>query len=156
MVLKCEIWKSYGNWLSKGTNSVRFSTPCRMLFNPQPLVCWVRCGTWLYRFLIFAPLLTFISQCEVCGINLPPDLKICISTIRWIHVFYKCVCLNIYRSQIFWKRALMHIYMENIWKNNNRLKKNSQNIYLNLWIWALMHIYVKHLKKKTKKKQQQQ
>ena len=26
-----------------------------------PLVSWVRCGTWLYRFLIFAPLLTFIS-----------------------------------------------------------------------------------------------
>ena len=23
-----------------------------------PLVSWVRCGTWLYRFLIFAPLLT--------------------------------------------------------------------------------------------------
>ena len=25
-----------------------------------PLVSWVRCGTWLYRFLIFAPLFTFI------------------------------------------------------------------------------------------------
>ena len=25
-----------------------------------PLVSWVRCGTWLYRFLIFAPLLTFL------------------------------------------------------------------------------------------------
>ena len=24
-----------------------------------PLVSWVRCGTWLYRFLIFAPLLTY-------------------------------------------------------------------------------------------------
>ena len=24
-----------------------------------PLVSWVRCGTWLYRFLIFAPLLTW-------------------------------------------------------------------------------------------------
>ena len=24
-----------------------------------PLVSWIRCGTWLYRFLIFAPLLTF-------------------------------------------------------------------------------------------------
>ena len=24
----------------------------------MPLVSWVRCGTWLYRFLIFAPLLT--------------------------------------------------------------------------------------------------
>ena len=25
-----------------------------------PLVSWVRCGTWLYRFLIFAPLLTWV------------------------------------------------------------------------------------------------
>ena len=25
-----------------------------------PLVSWVRCGTWLYRFLIFAPLLTLL------------------------------------------------------------------------------------------------
>ena len=30
-----------------------------------PLVSWVRCGTWLYRFLIFAPLLTFICR-EQC------------------------------------------------------------------------------------------
>ena len=27
-----------------------------------PLVSWVRCGTWLYRFLIFAPLLTLIHS----------------------------------------------------------------------------------------------
>ena len=27
-------------------------------FDTFPLVSWVRCGTWLYRFLIFAPLLT--------------------------------------------------------------------------------------------------
>ena len=26
-----------------------------------PLVSWVRCGTWLYRFLIFAPLLTITN-----------------------------------------------------------------------------------------------
>ena len=26
-----------------------------------PLVSWVRCGTWLYRFLIFAPLLTLLQ-----------------------------------------------------------------------------------------------
>ena len=27
------------------------------------LVSWVRCGTWLYRFLIFAPLLTYNFSC---------------------------------------------------------------------------------------------
>ena len=28
-----------------------------------PLVSWVRCGTWLYRFLIFATLLTLLCLC---------------------------------------------------------------------------------------------
>ena len=35
-----------------------------------PLVSWVRCGAWLYRFLIFALLLTFIlliNQSEEIG-----------------------------------------------------------------------------------------
>ena len=27
-----------------------------------PLVSWVRCGTWLYRFLIFAPLYFYLYQ----------------------------------------------------------------------------------------------
>ena len=31
---------------------------CPTVFVTFPLVSWVRCGTWLYRFLIFAPLLT--------------------------------------------------------------------------------------------------
>ena len=34
------------------------------------LVSWVRCGTWLYRFLIFAPLLTFILQPGVYKVHL--------------------------------------------------------------------------------------
>ena len=32
-----------------------------------PLVSWVRCGTWLYLFLIFAPLLTFILRLKIKG-----------------------------------------------------------------------------------------
>ena len=30
-----------------------------------PLVSWVRCGTLLYRFLIFAPLLTFFRSLQL-------------------------------------------------------------------------------------------
>ena len=30
-----------------------------------PLVSWVSCGIWLYRFLIFAPLLTFIKWIKI-------------------------------------------------------------------------------------------
>ena len=38
-------------WLSFVVSNCEFVT--------FPLVSWVRCGTWLYRFLIFAPLLTY-------------------------------------------------------------------------------------------------
>ena len=33
-----------------------------------PLESWVRCGTWLYRFLIFAPLLTYLAITNGCKI----------------------------------------------------------------------------------------
>ena len=43
-----------------------------------PLVSWVRCGTWLYWFLIFAPLLTFIvlkAITDSMNINDPVPVK---------------------------------------------------------------------------------
>ena len=39
-----------GSWLSFVVSNCEFVT--------FPLVSWVGCGTWLYRFLVFAPLLT--------------------------------------------------------------------------------------------------
>ena len=44
--------KGLTSWLSFVVSYCEFVT--------FPLVSWVRCGTWLYRFLIFAPLLTLI------------------------------------------------------------------------------------------------
>ena len=44
--------KGLTSWLSFEVYNCEFAT--------FPLVSWVRCGTWLYRFLVFAPLLTFI------------------------------------------------------------------------------------------------
>ena len=41
-----------------------------------PLVSWVRCGTWLYRFLIFAPLLTVVHF--ICLCSLFPIDNLCI------------------------------------------------------------------------------
>ena len=38
-----------------------------------PLVSWVRCSTWLYRFLIFAPLLTSTGLNHKCLTILDPD-----------------------------------------------------------------------------------
>ena len=50
----CALWspagKGLNSWLSFVVSNCKFVT--------FPLVSWIRCGTWLYRFLIFAPLLT--------------------------------------------------------------------------------------------------
>ena len=45
------IMKGLTSWLSSVVSNCEFVT--------FPLVSWVRCGTWLYRFLNFAPLLTY-------------------------------------------------------------------------------------------------
>ena len=42
------------SWLSFVVSNCEFVT--------FPMVSWVRCGTWLYRFLIFAPSLTSLSR----------------------------------------------------------------------------------------------
>ena len=52
----CALWSPAGkgltSWLSFVVSNYEFVT--------FPSVSWVRCGTWLYRLLIFAPLLTFV------------------------------------------------------------------------------------------------
>ena len=52
----CALWSPAGkgltSWLSFVVSNCEFTT--------FPLISWVRCGTWLYRFLIFAPLLTLV------------------------------------------------------------------------------------------------
>ena len=55
-LLICALWSPSGKglttWFSFMVTNCEFVT--------LPLVSWVRCGTWYYRFLIFAPLLTFL------------------------------------------------------------------------------------------------
>ena len=50
----CALWSPAGkgltSWLSLVVSNCEFVTFL--------LVTWIRCGTWLYRFLIFGPLLT--------------------------------------------------------------------------------------------------
>ena len=46
--------KGLTSWLSVVVSNCEFFT--------FPSVSWVRCGTWLYRFLIFAPLLTLTKN----------------------------------------------------------------------------------------------
>ena len=50
-------WKGLTSWLSFVVSNCEFVT--------FPLVSWFRCGTWLYRFLIFAPLLTSIFTTDL-------------------------------------------------------------------------------------------
>ena len=52
----CAMWSSA--W--KGLPSLLSLVVSNCEFVTSSLVTWVRCGTRLYRFLIFAPLLTFI------------------------------------------------------------------------------------------------
>ena len=60
----CALWSPAGkgltSWLSFVVSNCEFVT--------FPLVSWVRCGTWLYQFLIFAPLLTFIWNLSSNGL----------------------------------------------------------------------------------------
>ena len=59
----CALWspteKRLTSWLSFAASYCDFVT--------FPFVSWVRCGTWLYRFLIFAPLL--LKKCLVCSLQ---------------------------------------------------------------------------------------
>ena len=54
----CALWSPAGkglvSWLSFVVSNCKLIT--------FPLVSWVRCGTWVYQLLIFAPLLTFNSR----------------------------------------------------------------------------------------------
>ena len=52
--------KGLTSWLSFVVSNCEFVT--------FPLVSWVRCGTWLYRFLIFASLLTMEFPPQKCSV----------------------------------------------------------------------------------------
>ena len=53
----CTLWSPAG----KGLTSWHLFVVSICEFVTFPLVSWVGCGTWLYQFLIFAPLLTLSS-----------------------------------------------------------------------------------------------
>ena len=68
----CALWSPAGKGLASWLSFVVYN--CE--FVTFPLVSWVRCGTWLYWFVIFAPLLTFIQGVHFeklfspCGIDM--------------------------------------------------------------------------------------
>ena len=72
--------KGLTSWLSFVVSNYEFVTFL--------LVSWVRCGTWLYRFLIFAPLLTFSN----CGRPWPAAYINFNQNIHQIQVLTKLLC----------------------------------------------------------------
>ena len=102
----CALWSPAGkgltSWLSFVVSNFEFVT--------FPLVSWVRCSTWLYRYLIFAPLLTLqISSEARSGLimtnslvtqNHPKSLKICktgqVEAILCMTVCGRCVTVCLF------------------------------------------------------------
>ena len=74
----CALWSPVGkgltSWLSFVVSNCEFVT--------FPLVSWVRCGTWLYRFLIFAPLLTLTSSPNPMAWIVESDVVECKLTLQ--------------------------------------------------------------------------
>ena len=57
-----------------------------------PLVSWVRCGTWLYLFLIFAPLLTLLVVQFLFRIQ---QLMVCLRTlIKHFYIILSDACIE--------------------------------------------------------------
>ena len=59
-----------------------------------PLVSWVRCGTWLYRFLIFAPLLTLKEFWIVGKPHFSDQLKNIIISCKRVGYYCCCCCIR--------------------------------------------------------------
>ena len=57
----CALWSPAGGGGGVGAGLLALVCGVCCGFVTFPLVSWVRCGTLLYRFLIFAPLLTLVS-----------------------------------------------------------------------------------------------
>ena len=73
----CALWSPAG----KGLTSWLLFVVSNCEFATFSLVSWVGCGTWLYRFLIFAPLLTLVvkkkNQRKIAIIFLSTILNLC-------------------------------------------------------------------------------
>ena len=63
------LWSTAGKGLTSWLSFVMFNCVCATFH----VVSWVRCGTWLYRFLIFAAILT-LSCSPACGCQTENEL----------------------------------------------------------------------------------
>ena len=81
----CALWSPSGKGLTSWLSFVVYNCECVTF----PLVSWVRCGTWLYKFLIFALLLT-----STVGFLLLQHLVVC--TLESLSLFYLLLITDLY------------------------------------------------------------
>ena len=94
-----------------------------------PLVSWVRCGTWLYRFLIFAPLLTLLCS-PILSLADLAWRKLC-TPQKW-YVLESIVSITFAK----WKYLLVNV-----------LKMHS-NVLRHLFVWLYNEVVWSLIKKK--------
>ena len=99
----CALWSPAGKgltyWLSFVVSNFKFVT--------FPLVTWVRCGTWLYRFLIFAlrcfiPL--YFKRISLFAVVLWKfgKLVVCVLLCYFVVSFEACLFWCIVTNKIYW------------------------------------------------------
>ena len=88
-----------------------------------PLVSWVRCGTWLHRFLIFAPLLTF-------------NTDYCLMQVKSIAECSKGSILQYFRPSLSYHFVLRPLYCLFLSGSIRQVLLYSGRPYNLRWVWT--------------------
>ena len=111
------LWSSAG----KGLTSWLVFVMLNCVFSLYHVVSWVRCGTWLYRYLIFAAFLTLnVAALYVCFAFPFPSL---FAHVRIVHTSHKSFRANVCTwnnlTHIDSTRGLRYLHTTNNWPQAN-------------------------------------
>ena len=120
----CALWSPAGKGLTSWLSFVVYNC----VFVTFPLVSWVRCGAWLYRFLIFPFLLTFARKSGWVSLNI---MFCCYATI------------NLFFHQIFGYVVACSTNYATLWLHLWRLNDTKSYIIrkISLFIGWPLYIY---------------
>ena len=131
----CALWSPAGKgltaWLSFVVSNCEF-----VIF---PLVSLVSCGTWLYRFLIFAPLLTFIITYFWALWQPPPPLWQSMQFLYDVIKETRSVTMNIFRKKYFLFKSFVKIEISYIFTIN--MVSTAENCK-EKWIILLKEVFI--------------
>ena len=116
----CYLVVSAGKGLTSWLGFVMFNC----VFSLYHMVSWVRCGTWLYRYLIFAAFLTLnVAALYVCFAFPFPSL---FAHVRIVHTSHKSfranVCTRNNLTHIDSTRGLRYLHTTNNWPQANLVR----------------------------------